>query len=88
MVATRTRFEVIVLGKDGDGKPTRQRISTHARPDSALGRLVDIIKQWAASHGAVTPGTTVKIIDMVDGGTFFEATYLGYEPDSLFSGRQ
>lgn len=86
MAPARTRFEVIVQGKDANGKPTRQRISTHARQDSALHRVVDIIKQWAASHGAVQPGTTVMIVDMVDGGIYFQAALLGFEPADLFSG--
>lgn len=80
------RFEVVVTGSGPDHKGTRQRISTHARADSALGRVVEIIKQWGASHGAVSPGTTVMVIDMTDGGKLFEGTYLGYEPD-LLSGR-
>lgn len=81
------RFEVIVTGKGSDHRGTRQRISTHAREDSALGRVVEIIKQWADSHGAVQSGTTIMVVDMTDGGKLFEATYLGYEPSDLLSGR-
>lgn len=85
-MANARRLEVAVNGRDPAGRRTHQRISTHATEDSAFTRIVEIMKQWGDSHGAIKTGTEIAIVDMADGGKVFTATYLGYEPD-LLSGR-
>ena len=82
-----TRFQVVVTSRDADERPTRQVISNHGQQSPAMIRTTEIIKQWAAAQGAIRPGTTVLVVDLIDGGTLFSATYLGHEPHDLLSGR-
>jgi hypothetical protein len=82
--ATRRRtsaraFQVIVQGVDDDNKATRQVIASVATEGSAIKRLVQILLQWEASHGAIRPGTTVSVIHMHDGGKVLSLEYLGYQ---------
>lgn len=52
----------------------------------AFERVCDVLAQWAASEGAITPGVRISIVDKNDGGKLFEATYLGYDNTQLLGG--
>lgn len=58
-------------------------LSKHVQMSGAWSKALGILAQWAQSEGAVTPGTTISIIDTNDGGKLFTATYLGFEPNLL-----
>jgi len=77
----KIRFVVMVLGLDERKMPTRTVISNHAHIDSALLAAANVVRQWAASHGAIRPGTRVVISDRDDGAKVFGAEYLGFEED-------
>lgn len=72
-------FQVIVQGTDDANKATRQVIATTATEGAAIKRLVEILLQWEASHGAIRPGTTVSVVHMADGGKVLSLEYLGYQ---------
>lgn len=76
----------MVLGTDEHHKATRHNQSQHARVDAAMGSVVNILKQWAASHGAIQPGTRVVITDRHDGGKVFSMEYLGFDETLLTEG--
>jgi len=68
-----------VQGTDSANKATRQVIATVATESAAFKRMVEILLQWEASHGAIRPGTSVSIVHMHDGGKVFCMEYLGYQ---------
>lgn len=76
----------MVLGTDEHHKATRHTVSEHIREDAAMGAVVNVLKQWAASQGAVQPGTKVVIADRNDGGQVFKMEYLGFNEDLLTEG--
>lgn len=83
---TFSRFVVMVLGTDEHHRATRQVVSQHAAESAAFGSVVNVLKQWAASHGAIQPGTKVVISDRNDGGQIFRMEYLGFNEDLLTEG--
>jgi hypothetical protein len=72
-------FQVVVEGTDSTSRATRQVVATVATESAAFKRLVEILLQWEASHGAIRPGTKVSIVHMHDGGRVFCMEYLGYQ---------
>lgn len=72
-------YHVVVQGFDDNHQATRQTIAKVATEFTAFKRLIDVLQQWQASHGAIRPGTTVSIVHTVDGGKVFHAEYLGYQ---------
>lgn len=77
------RFEVWIATNPPDGKPSKIKKSGHGQTRLAFAAVCDILKQWAASEGAITPGTVVSIVDTNDGGNLLLLTYLGFEPATL-----
>lgn len=77
------RFEVWIITHPPEGGATRTKRSSHHRPLQAMLAVCDIIKQWAASEGAITPGTLVSIVDTNDGGQLLTLQYLGFEASNL-----
>lgn len=77
------RFEVWVTVPRPDRAVDRTRVATAVTPTAAFTRVVEVIQQWAASEGAITPGTEVSIKDTADGGDLFSAQYLGFETNLL-----
>ena|SRR5687767_15422146 len=77
------RFEVWITAHPPDGDTTRTKRSSHHAPRLAISAVCDILKQWAASEGAITPGTLVSIVDTNDGGQLLTMQYLGFEASNL-----
>ncbi len=77
------RFEVWIATHPPEGEPTKIKRSGHTTPRLAIGAVTEILKQWAASEGAITQGTTVSIVDTNDGGHLLTVQYLGFETDNL-----
>jgi hypothetical protein len=72
-------FHVVVQGVDEYQRATRQVIAKVASESAAFKRLVEVLLQWEASHGAIRPGTKVSIVHATDGGKVFQMEYLGYQ---------
>lgn len=72
------RFAVRVRGRDAAGKLTVAVISRHGRLEGAYEGMCGVIKQWAVSHGAIQPGTSIVIVDTHDGGAIARIEYLGF----------
>lgn len=79
----RIRFEVWLSTTRPDRAVERTRLAQATKQETAFARVCEIIQQWAASEGAITPGTVVSIKDTNDGGTLFSAEYLGFEVNLL-----
>lgn len=79
----RIRFEVWLTTTRGDRAVDQARLCGAVTQRAAFARAVEVIQQWAAAEGAITPGTVVSIKDTHDGGTLFAAQYLGYEVNLL-----
>jgi len=72
-------FTVIIEGTEANGSATRATIARVATESAAFKRLVEVLLQWEASHGAIRPGTRVSIVHVPDGGKVFSMEYLGYQ---------
>lgn len=77
------RFEVWVSTHPPGEPVTKIKRSGHHQQRPAFLAVCDIVKQWAASEGAITPGTTVSIVDTNDGGNLLVLAYLGFEPATI-----
>lgn len=75
----RTRFEVVVSTSNGQFLTDHSKVAGAQTTAAAFAKVCEIIQQWAASEGAITPGTEVSIVDTRDGGKLFTAAYLGFE---------
>lgn len=76
-------FVIEVHGTDEHHKATRQTVGFATTVGSAIGRLVEVLKQWQAAEGAIAPGTKVVVRDKRDGGTILSAQYMGFGADLL-----
>lgn len=72
-------YHVVVQGFDDNHQATRQTVAKVATEFTAFKRLIDVLQQWQAAHGAIRPGTKIAIVHTADGGTVFQAEYLGYQ---------
>lgn len=77
------RFEVWVAVPRPDRSTDRTRVATAVTTTAAFTRVCEVLQQWSASEGAITPGTEVSIKDTADGGDLFSAQYLGFETNLL-----
>jgi len=81
------RFSVEVTTGGRPQDRVTQRLSGHNTSVAAFERLIGVLQQWAASEGAVTPGTRASIVDTNDGGELAVIQYLGYEAN-MYGGTQ
>lgn len=79
----RIRFAVKVHQGGSTATNCCTTVGSMHTPGPAFRKVCEVIQQWAASEGAITPGTTVSIVDTNDGGNLFVAEYLGYEVNLL-----
>lgn len=77
------QFDVRVSGTDSVRTPFNNRLALFATIHGAWRKTLEVLNQWAASEGTITPGTEISIVDTRDGGKLFTATYLGFEPTLL-----
>jgi len=82
----RIRYVVEVHGTDDAHKATRIPVRFAATEQTALRAVIEVLQQWAASQGAIRPGTKITIVDKNDGGQLFVAEYLGYG-ETLLTGK-
>lgn len=83
----KARFTVVVRSGGRDANDGPQTIGQYVKAAPAITRLTEVVQQWAASEGAIAPGTKVSVVDTTDGGELLSATYAGYEPATLQGGR-
>jgi membrane carboxypeptidase/penicillin-binding protein PbpC len=82
----RERFTLTVWAGGHDAAHGPQVVGRYATARPAIVRLCEVIQQWAASEGAIAPGTRMSIMDNHDGGPLMEVKYLGYESTQLMGG--
>jgi hypothetical protein len=75
----RSRWQVHVQSPKGPDRAATTLTNDVATVHRAFERVCDVLAQWAASEGAITPGTRISIVDRNDGGQLFVAEYLGYD---------
>lgn len=79
----RGRFEVRVHATDARGVAYSHVRSRSAKLAVAMLAVLEVGRLWAASDGAVRPGTEVRLVDTTDGGTVILLRFNGFEPNTL-----
>lgn len=73
------RFVIEVLPGGREAAHGRQRVGTAATQRAAIGRVCEVMQQWANAEGAIAPDTRMSIVDTETANEILAVDYLGYQ---------